>query len=212
MSFDLLRRCPIHFLTGVVCRLLIVAFLAAVATSYDPGSRFDENFAELIKNPFNIPHVNSDSGFEGVFEDDSKTNGPIDPQLEATFNYRVQSPSQLCPKKYAMLYLLTKDVKYLKDCGKFLGVPDMNSTSPVTQTEAPAPSSYSGNILKRILQNMDAGTIKTDFYKQRAPVATKRARLSVNSALSSLADMLRSESGGRREPVYAFHREMLKMG
>ncbi|XP_052762665.1 uncharacterized protein LOC128205209 isoform X2 [Mya arenaria] len=75
------------------------------------------------------------------------------------------------------------------------------------------PVSYSGRLLKRILQNMGDGTVKVDFPNANfKPIDDKRARLSINGALSSLADMLRHESGRHRKPQYAFHSDLLKMG
>ncbi|KAL4217808.1 hypothetical protein ACF0H5_022547 [Mactra antiquata] len=210
MYIEQQKRNPFQCYQAIVCRLLIIVYLATEVTSYETGSRFVGRVEQLYKNPFYDKQF-SDSDGE-VFDDGSKKSDPLDPHLKATFNYRVQSPSQLCPKKFAVLYLLTKDVKYLKDCGNYLGITERNSTAnPAMEAQPIAKPSYSGKLLKRILQNMDAGTIKTDFLPS-ASSYSKRARLSVNSALSSLAGLLRNENMGHREPKYAFHREMLKMG
>lgn len=75
------------------------------------------------------------------------------------------------------------------------------------------PKVFSGRLLKRILQNMDSGNIRTDFPQPDQPsLMEKRARLSINSALTSLADMLRHESSRHSRPQYAFHSDLLKLG
>ncbi|XP_045182393.2 uncharacterized protein LOC123541083 [Mercenaria mercenaria] len=130
--------------------------------------------------------------------------------LDDIFQHRVDDETQLCPKQFMLLFLITRDARYLKDCGYALGV-DKNRT--VNNGPKPLVATSSGNILKRILDNMDAGTAKVDFMEDTKGDAEKRARLSINGALSSLVEMLRHESRRHhRRPQYAFHREMLHMG
>jgi hypothetical protein len=132
-----------------------------------------------------------------------------DVSLDELFQHRVDDETQLCPKQFMLLFLITKDARYLKDCAQAIGI-DKNRT--VNNGAKPLVASYSGNILKRILDNMDAGTAKIDFMEDTKGNTDKRARLSINGALSSLVEMLRHESRRHRRPQYAFHREMLHMG
>lgn len=134
--------------------------------------------------------------------------------MDEIFQHTVRDETELCPKQYVMLFLLTKDVKYLRACGDALGI-TRNRTSYRNPKYTPyVAASYSGNILKRILDNMEAGTAKVDFIANREMNSekSKRARLSINGALGSLVEMLRHESRHHRRPQFAFHREMLNMG
>ena len=145
------------------------------------------------------------------YSDQNGQNGQYDNDvsLDELFRHRVDDESQLCPKQYMLLFLITKNARYLKDCAYAVGM-DTNRTA--NNGAKPLVASYSGNILKRILDNMDAGTAKVDLLDDAKGNSEKRARLSINGALSSLVEMLRHESRRHRRPQYAFHREMLHMG
>lgn len=164
------------------------------------------------------------------------TNDDDRQDLDNIFNQRVNDETQLCPKKFVLLYLLTKDVNFLRLCGKGINADrDMSETvdtdrkepaneqdrtpsrvdSPLVTDETekrPQIATYSGNILKRILDNIDAGTAKVDFIDDVKAESQKRGRLSINGALSSLVDLLRHESRRHSRPTYAFHRDMLNLG
>lgn len=164
------------------------------------------------------------------------TNDDDRQDLDNIFNQRVNDETQFCPKKFVLLYLLTKDVNFLRLCGKGINADrDMSETvdtdrkepaneqdrtpsrvdSPLVTDETekrPQIATYSGNILKRILDNIDAGTAKVDFIDDVKAESQKRGRLSINGALSSLVDLLRHESRRHSRPTYAFHRDMLNLG
>lgn len=160
--------------------------------------------------------LKSDSFPEQVREDaniypqssmDGKDNTPL--ALDDVFQHRVDDDSQLCPKKYMLFFLLTGNTQHLRDCGYVMGI---TKPKPTVNRPKPFVATYSGNILKRILDNMESGTAKVDIKEDLKGASAKRARLSINGALSSLVDMLQNESRRHRRPQFAFHREMLNMG
>lgn len=140
--------------------------------------------------------------------------------LRDVLNTRVADPSQMCPRQQVILFFLTRNLSYLRSC-----LNDQNvSTSAYARDAVPDAetgfsaqgedeySSYSGRLLKRILQNMDDGTIKADLPFPSVSKKKKRSRLSIHSALTSLVDMLRHEPPRARTPSYGFHSKLLKMG
>lgn len=137
--------------------------------------------------------------------------------LEDVLNQRVADATQLCPRQQVLMYFLTRDLNILRSCLR-----EQNSTTPMASSSEASEegsessdqeerqySSYSGRLLKRILQNMDEGTVRIE--EPYAESKRKRSNLSIHSALTSLADLLRHESPSSK-PVYKFHSKLLKMG
>lgn len=137
--------------------------------------------------------------------------------LQRLFSQRVRDASEMCPPQIVRLFLLTKNIEIFRLClreqntSTTTGVSPGDSDSTDQSDEEFTP--YSAHVLKRILQNMDDGTAKVDTPYASADSKRKRSRLSIHSALTSLADMVRHESSDKsRKPLYGFHSKLLKMG
>ena len=155
-------------------------------------------------------------------QDHSSSNTML---LDSILNLRVLHESQLCPRTLVIQFLATGDLSYLRECAN-----DGMQTHRQSQSEASSSghtnvqpsdnsmSSYSGKLLKRILQTMNndettsaeinSDIVQTDNEKRSRP------RLSINVALSSLADMLRHQSRRNRHHgrQYGFHQRLLNLG
>lgn len=128
------------------------------------------------------------------------------------FNQRVVDKNNLCPRSQMVLFLLTRNIEVLRNCSAI----NTNSAGTMSTTNDfasgnTAAISYSGRLLKRILQNLNEDIVKINILPSTEDQPEKRSRLSLNGALSSLSDML-YYGDGRRQPMNAFHRGLLRMG
>jgi len=164
-----------------------------------------------------------------------RLGGPIEPSddagnddlsrklfLHLVFTQKVKEASELCPPQIVRLFILTKNEDVFRLCMREQNETTTNvntvdeasaETSSESEEEKKSFTPFSAHVLKRILQNIDDGTVKVDLPYTSADVKDKRSRLSIHSALTSLADMVRQDLPSRnRKPKYGFHSKLLKMG
>ena len=139
--------------------------------------------------------------------------------LDSILNLRVFDESQLCPRKNVIMFFTTGNLDYLSACREAavrsqpngIGQEQTSESTDTQPSEAEAGiQSYSGRLLKRILQNMNNGLPSAE---QTGIDKRSRPRLSINVALTSLADMLRHQSRRHNHGhQYGFRQRLLNLG
>ena len=204
----------VHFTIAIVyicqyAKLLAIAYL----TEPDFGTK---QLLERVNQVSNKRTSQDDSGIENTQAQQTDDT----PSLDAILNVRVGDESELCPRKSVVMFFATGDLRYLSECR------GANGDQPTGENEENSPDntqvsggsmSYSGRLLKRILQNMNHDGL-TEQEETGSDVEAREGhkrspRLSINGALSSLADMLRHNSRRyHHAPRYGFRQRLRTLG
>ena len=182
---------------------------------YKPMSRNDP------LNNVDVKRSERGEHHDGFLPEQTSTNTML---LDSILNLRVLHESQLCSRKLVIMFLTTGDLNYLRECTddglrqeqQSFGE-GSSSDSASTRSSDNVMSSYSGRLLKRILQNMNnglpTGEDSSHGVEQAESEKRSRPRLSINVALSSLADMLRHQSRRHHHGhQYGFRQRLLNLG
>ena len=209
----------LHF-TIAIAYMCQYARLLAIAYLTEP--KFDgSHFLDHLNQAPNKRTSQND----GVISDTPTQETEETPSLDSILNVRVFDESELCPRKSVIMFFATGDMRYLSACREVSEEPEQeghqqqqygDQTSD-TQSVDNGMTSYSGRLLKRILQTMNHDGL-TDSEHTGSDVdgreSHKRSpRLSINGAISSLADMLRHNSRRyHHAPRYGFRQRLRTLG
>ena len=208
----------LHFTIAIV---YICQYAKLLAIAYLTEPEFDTK--QLLEHLNQASNKRTSQDENGI-ADTSAQETEETPALDSILNVRVLDESELCPRKSVVMFFATGDLRYLNECQDVNEEPDGNDVTSQQYGNQPSDTqssddgmSYSGRLLKRILQNMNHdGLTDTDDTGSDAGEREghKRSpRLSINGALSSLADMLRHNSRRyHHAPRYGFRQRLRTLG